>query len=196
MTLSQKLNQRYQTKVFDAGIIIWRIIKIKIKAIRINEQIRVPKVRVIGADGTQVGIIAIQKANQLAEEHGLDLVEVSPNSDPPVCKIMDFGKYKYELSKKEKLVRKKQHVIQVKEIRLRPSIEDHDFDFKLKNARKFLEQGNKVKFNVMFRGREMAHQEFGKELLNRITEALEDIAKAENRPKLEGRNMVLFLIKK
>ena len=109
---------------------------------------------------------------------------------------MDFGKYKYELSKKEKAVRKKQHVIQVKEIRLRPSIEDHDFDFKLKNARKFLEQGNKVKFNVMFRGREMAHQEFGKELLNRIMEELEDIAKAENRPKLEGRNMVLFLIKK
>jgi translation initiation factor IF-3 len=126
----------------------------------------------------------------------LDLVEVSPNSDPPVCKIMDFGKYKYELSKKEKAVRKKQHVIQVKEIRLRPSIEDHDFDFKLKNARKFLEQGNKVKFNVMFRGREMAHQEFGKELLNRIMEELNDIAKAENRPKLEGRNMVLFLIKK
>ena len=121
---------------------------------------------------------------------------ISPNSDPPVCKIMDFGKYKYELSKKEKAVRKKQHVIQVKEIRLRPSIEDHDFDFKLKNARKFLEQGNKVKFNVMFRGREMAHQEFGKELLNRIMEELEDIAKAENRPKLEGRNMVLFLIKK
>ncbi len=140
--------------------------------------------------------MGIQKANELAEEQSLDLVEVSPNSDPPVCKIMDFGKYKYELSKKEKLVRKKQHVIQVKEIRLRPSIEDHDFDFKLKNARKFLEQGNKVKFNVMFRGREMAHQEFGKELLQRITEELDDIAKAENRPKLEGRNMVLFLIKK
>lgn len=150
----------------------------------------------IGSDGAQVGILGIQKANELAEEQGLDLVEVSPNSDPPVCKIMDFGKYKYELSKKEKLVRKKQHVIQVKEIRLRPSIEDHDFDFKLKNARKFLEQGNKVKFNVMFRGREMAHQEFGKQLLNRIMEELDDIAKAENKPKLEGRNMVLFLIKK
>ncbi|MBD3288617.1 translation initiation factor IF-3 [candidate division KSB1 bacterium] len=175
---------------------MWRNFKIKKKAIRVNEQIRVPKVRVIGSDGAQVGILGIQKANELAEEQGLDLVEVSPNSDPPVCKIMDFGKYKYELSKKEKLVRKKQHVIQVKEIRLRPSIEDHDFDFKLKNARKFLEQGNKVKFNVMFRGREMAHQEFGKQLLNRIMEELDDIAKAENKPKLEGRNMVLFLIKK
>ena len=138
----------------------------------------------------------IKKANELAFEEGLDLVEVSPNSDPPVCKIMDFGKYKYELSKKEKLVRKKQHVIHIKEIRLRPGIEAHDFDFKLKNARKFIEQGNKVKFNVIFRGREMAHQEFGQQLLTRITENLEDIAKPENDPKVEGRNMVLYLIKK
>ena len=129
-------------------------------------------------------------------EQGLDLVEVSPNSDPPVCKIMDFGKYKYELSKKEKLVKKKQHVIHIKEIRLRPSIENHDFEFKLKNARKFLEQGNKVKFNVIFRGRELAHQEFGKQLLGRIIDELGDIAKAENVPKIEGRNMVLYLIKK
>ena len=109
---------------------------------------------------------------------------------------MDFGKYKYELSKKDKLVKKKQHVIHVKEIRLRPSIEDHDFDFKLKNARKFIEQGNKVKFNVVFRGRELAHQEFGKQLLKRILEDMQDIAKAENVPRIEGRNMVLFLIKK
>jgi len=132
----------------------------------------------------------------MAIEQGLDLVEVSPNSDPPVCKIMDFGKYKYELSKKEKLVKKKQHIIQVKEIRLRPSIENHDIDFKLKNARKFIEQGNKVKFNVIFRGREMAHQEFGKQLLGKIIEELSDIAKSENVPRLEGRNMVLYLIKK
>jgi translation initiation factor IF-3 len=109
---------------------------------------------------------------------------------------MDFGKYKYELSKKEKLVKKRQHVIHVKEIRLRPSIEGHDIDFKLKNARKFLEQGNKVKFNVMFRGREMAHQEFGKHLLNRIITELEDIAKPDNTPTMEGRNMILFLVRK
>jgi translation initiation factor IF-3 len=132
----------------------------------------------------------------MAEEQSLDLVEVSPNSDPPVCKVMDFGKYKYELSKKEKLVRKRQHVVHIKEIRLRPRIEEHDFEFKVKNARKFIEQGNKVKFNVMFRGREMAHQEFGKQLLERIIGELTDIAKPDNTLQMEGRNMVLFLVKK
>jgi len=109
---------------------------------------------------------------------------------------MDFGKYKYELSKKEKIVKKKQHVIHVKEIRLRPSIEIHDFDFKVKNARKFIEQGNKVKFNVVFRGRELAHQEFGKQLLSKIIDKMSDIARAENIPRVEGRNMILYLIKK
>ena len=152
--------------------------------------------RVIDSDGGQVGIIPVQQAINLAEEQGLDLVEISPNSDPPVCKVMDFGKYKYELSKKEKIVRKRQHVIHVKEIRLRPRIEDHDFEFKVKNARKFLEQGNKVKFNVLFRGREMAHQEFGRQLLTRVIEELEDIAKPDNMPQMEGRNMILFLVKK
>ena len=150
----------------------------------------------IGSDGGQVGIIPVQQAIAIAEEQGLDLVEISPNSDPPVCKVMDFGKYKYELSKKEKIVRKRQHVIHVKEIRLRPRIEDHDFEFKVKNARKFLEQGNKVKFNVLFRGREMAHQEFGKQLLARVIETLEDIAKPDNTPQMEGRNMILFMVKK
>jgi len=151
---------------------------------------------VVGADGEQAGIIDVQKAIQMAEEAGLDLVEVAPNTDPPVCKIMDFGKYKYEMSKKEKLVKKKQHVIHVKEIRMRPGIEDHDYDFKIKNARKFIEQGNKVKFNIMFRGRELAHQEFGQQLIDRIIEEMEDIGKADNVPKLEGRNMVLFIVKK
>lgn len=150
----------------------------------------------VGADGEQAGIIDVQKAIQMAEEAGLDLVEVAPNTDPPVCKIMDFGKYKYEMSKKEKLVKKKQHVIHVKEIRMRPGIEDHDYDFKIKNARKFIEQGNKVKFNIMFRGRELAHQEFGQQLIDRIIEEMEDIGKADNVPKLEGRNMVLFIVKK
>jgi translation initiation factor IF-3 len=151
---------------------------------------------VVGADGEQEGILDVQKAIQMAEEAGLDLVEVAPNTDPPVCKIMDFGKYKYEMSKKEKLVKKKQHVIHVKEIRMRPGIEDHDYDFKIKNARKFIEQGNKVKFNIMFRGRELAHQEFGQQLIDRIIEEMEDIGKADNVPKLEGRNMVLFIVKK
>ncbi|MEE4312479.1 MAG: translation initiation factor IF-3 [candidate division KSB1 bacterium] len=168
----------------------------KKKNIRVNDQIRSPKVRVVGADGEQEGILDVQKAIQMAEEAGLDLVEVAPNTDPPVCKIMDFGKYKYEMSKKEKLVKKKQHVIHVKEIRMRPGIEDHDYDFKIKNARKFIEQGNKVKFNIMFRGRELAHQEFGQQLIDRIIEEMEDIGKADNVPKLEGRNMVLFIVKK
>ena len=150
----------------------------------------------IGADGEQIGIVDINRALNLATEAGYDLVEVSPNSSPPVCKIMDHGKYQYELSKKEKQTKKRQHVIHVKEIRLRPRIEDHDFDFKVKNARKFLEQGNKVKFNVLFRGREMAHQEFGKQLLNRVIETLEDIAKPDNTPQMEGRNMILFMVKK
>lgn len=109
---------------------------------------------------------------------------------------MDFGKYKYELSKKEKLVKKKQHVIHIKEIRMRPGIEDHDFEFKIKNARKFIIQGNKVKFNIMFRGRELAHQEFGKQLIERITNELEDIARPESEARFEGRSMILFLIKK
>jgi len=109
---------------------------------------------------------------------------------------MDFGKYKYELSKKEKLVKKKQHVIQIKEIRMRPSIEDHDFDFKVKSARKFIEQGNKVKISVIFKGRELAHQEFGDELVKRVEEELDDVARVENKPRLEGRSIVLFLVKK
>lgn len=161
-----------------------------------NDQIRNPKVRVISSEGKQIGILSSREALSLAEEENLDLVEISPNSDPPVCKVMDFGKYKYELSKKEKMVKKKQHVIHIKEIRMRPSIEEHDFDFKVKNARKFIEQGNKVKINVLFRGRELAHKEFGDQLMKRVEEELGDIARVENKPKLEGRSMVLFLVKK
>jgi len=162
----------------------------------VNDQIRNPKVRVISSEGKQIGILSSREALSLAEEENLDLVEISPNSDPPVCKVMDFGKYKYELSKKEKMVKKKQHVIHIKEIRMRPSIEEHDFDFKVKNARKFIEQGNKVKINVLFRGRELAHKEFGDQLMKRVEEELGDIARVENKPKLEGRSMVLFLVKK
>lgn len=136
------------------------------------------------------------KALELAEQSGLDLVEVSPKANPPVCKIMDYGKYKYELSKKEKIVKKRQQVILVKEIRLRPKIEIHDFDFKVKHARKFLEEGNKVKLTVMFKGREMAHLEFGKELLERFQMELSDVAKVEKSAQLEGRNMILIFTKK
>lgn len=141
-------------------------------------------------------MITIEEAKQAALEAGLDLVEIVPNSTPPVCKIIDYGKYKYELSKKEKIIKKRQHVIHVKEIRLSPKIEEHDFNFKLKHARKFLEQGNKVKVNVFFKGRQITHLEFGKDLLNKFTAELEDIAKLENRPRIEGRNMVAMYVKK
>jgi len=138
----------------------------------------------------------VREANRMAMEAGFDLVEIVPNSNPPVCKIIDFGKYKYELSKKEKIQKKKQHVISLKEIRLSPKIEEHDYNFKLNHARKFLEQGNKVKLNLLFRGRQIAHREFGDQLIEKIIEELSDIAKVESEPHIEGRNMVAVLIKK
>lgn len=150
----------------------------------------------IDAEGQQVGIVERDKALDIAAEAGLDLVEVSPDPDPPVCKLMDYGKFKYKQSKKEKSTKKKQHVVQVKEIRLRPKTEQHDFNFKVGHARKFLEKGNKVKATVMFRGRELAHQEFATEMLNKMAEELEDIAKIEKPPEMEGRNMVMILTKK
>jgi len=132
----------------------------------------------------------------MAQSKGFDLVEISPDASPPVCKIMDYGKYKYQQSKKEKDTKKKQHVIHVKEIRLRPKIEAHDFNFKVSHARKFIEKGNKVKATVLFRGREMAHKEFAKTLLERMANELEDIAKIEREPVMEGRMMIMFLTKR
>jgi len=143
-----------------------------------------------------LGIVSVPEALRKSEEAGLDLVEISPNAKPPVCKIMDYGKYRYELSKKEKDSKKKQHVVVLKEIRLRPRTEDHDFDFKVKHARKFLEQKNKVKFTVMFRGREMAYKEFGNKLLDRIEEALDDVAKIEGEKKFEGRSLTMTMVNK
>lgn len=137
-----------------------------------------------------------EEANKAALDAGLDLVEIVPNSKPPVCKIIDYGKYKYELSKKEKIVKKRQHVIQVKEIRLSPKTEEHDIDFKIKHARKFIEQGNKVKLNLLFKGRQITHQEFGRQLIDKVIEELDDIAKIESAPHIEGRNLVAILIKK
>lgn len=169
---------------------------IKKKVIRVNEQIDAPSVRLIDEKGEQVGVINKNEAIRRAEGVGLDLVEVSPNSAPPVCKIMDFGKFKYELAKKEKETKKKQHVIVTKEIRLRPKIEEHDFDFKLKHARKFLLEGNRVKALVMFKGREMIHQEFGKRVLERFIEALQDVAKIEKDAIMEGGQLVVFFTKK
>ncbi len=143
-----------------------------------------------------MGIIGPDEGLDKADEAGLDLVEVSPNSNPPVCKIMDYGKYKYELAKKEKEKRKKQHTIVTKEIRLRPKTDEHDLQFKMRHARKFIESGNRLKATVMFRGRENAHREIGAQLLDRLKEELSDIAKIEKDTKLEGGQLILYMVKK
>ncbi len=150
----------------------------------------------IDKDGGQLGVVLIKNALQLSEESGLDLVEVAPGANPPVCKVMDYGKYIYDLSKKEKTSRKKQHTIVVKEIRMRPKTDAHDLEFKLKHAREFLDQKNKVKFTIQFRGREMAYKEFGEKLMVKIIEALDDIAKVEAEAKFEGRNMTMIITQK
>ncbi len=152
--------------------------------------------RLVGADGEQVGIVSVSEALAKAEASGLDLVEVAPTAEPPVCRIMDFGKYKYELSKKEKTSKKKSATIQVKEVRFRPKIEEHDFEFKAKHMRTFLQEGDKVKATVTFRGREMVHQEFGRAIVERLIELLSDVAKPEREPIMEGRNLVIYFVKK
>jgi translation initiation factor IF-3 len=153
----------------------------------------VPEVRVIGADGSQVGIIPTHEALRLAEEQGLELVEVNPRAAPPVCKIMDFGKFKYETSKKEKASRKHQSTIVLKEIKLRPKTDDHDLDFKVKHIRTFLSEGNKCKLVIVFRGREIVHPETGQAMLDRVVKTVADIAMIEQRPMMEGRRMVMII---
>ena len=155
-----------------------------------------PNIRLIGPDGSQLGIVATREALRKAEDFGLDLVEVAPNANPPVCRIMDFGKYKYEQSKREKEGKKKQHTITVKEIRLRPKTDDHDLETKIRHARKFLENKNKVKITIIFRGREMFYKDFGVQLMNRVQEMLSDIAQPEGAPKMEGRRMIMVLTAK
>jgi translation initiation factor IF-3 len=159
----------------------------------VNRQIRISPVRVIGEDGSQLGIMPVEEALETAEEEGLDLVEVAPDSRPPVVRIMDYGKYKYEQARKARQARKKQHNVQLKEVKFRPGIEAHDLEFKLRHARRFLEEGNKVKATMMFRGRQMAHPELGREVLEEVAAELKDVSKVESRPKLEGRNMVMVL---
>ena len=150
-------------------------------------------VRLIGPEGEQIGIVPTTDALQRAEDSGLDLVEVSPNSKPPVCRILDYGKYKYELAKKDRAARKKQHSFQLKEMRYRPKIDKHDFQFKTNHVRNFIESGSKVKVFVMFRGREMARTEFGREVLKRIAKELDDVALVEVQPRLDGRHMNMVI---
>jgi translation initiation factor IF-3 len=163
------------------------------KDFRINEEIRVREIRVVDADGNQLGIMPTRDALKMAEERQLDLVEIAPQAKPPVCRIMDFGKYKYEQSKREKEARKKQRVIELKEIKMRPNIEDHDFYVKVKNAVRFLKDGDKVKATMVFRGREIVHTQLGRQLLVRMAEELKDLCNIERQPKLEGKNMIMIL---
>lgn len=152
--------------------------------------------RLVGADGEMIGVVSIRDALIAAEEAGLDLVEVSPNAEPPVCKILDYGKFKYEAQKKANEARKKQKIIEVKEIKLRPNIDEHDYDIKMKAMRRFLEEGDKVKVTMRFRGREMAHQEIGMGVLVKVREQLEDLGKVEQMPRLEGKQMIMILAPK
>ena len=160
---------------------------------RINNEIRVPEVRLIGADGAQLGIMKTQEAMRIAQEHDTDLVEVAPQAKPPVCRLMDYGKYLYEAQKRERDARKSQAKVEIKEIRLRPKTGDHDINYKLDNARKFLSRGAKVKVRIRFRGREVTHPEVGYDLMKRVSEELSDVAIIEKRASMEGNTMLMIL---
>nr|WP_199505537.1 MULTISPECIES: translation initiation factor IF-3 [unclassified Halanaerobium] len=164
--------------------------------LKVNNQIRAKKVRLIDQEGEQIGIKSINEALDISAERGLDLVEVAPQANPPVCRIMDYGKYKYEQAKKEKEAKKNQNVMNVKEVQMGVKIEDHDFNVKLKQARRFLNNKDKVKVRIRFRGREMMHKELGYDLMDRLIEETEDIGQVESKPKMEGRNMMMFLTPK
>ncbi|WP_378956013.1 translation initiation factor IF-3 [Pelosinus sp. sgz500959] len=163
---------------------------------RINEEIRAREVRLTSATNEPLGIVQLRDALQMAAEQNLDLVEVAPTAKPPVCRIMDFGKFKYEQQKREKEVKKKQKIVTVKEVKLRPNIEDHDFEVKFKNAQRFLQDGDKVKVTIMFRGRELSHPELGRKVLDKMAIQIKDIANIERGAKLEGKNMIMILAPK
>ena len=163
---------------------------------RYNEFINVPKVRVIDENGENLGVMFTREAIEQAADAGLDLVEVSPNADPPVCKFLDIGKYKYEAQKKANIARKTQRTQEIKEIKMRPNIDDHDYDTKMKKVFDFIEEGDKVKVTLRFRGREMAHQQLGMQLLQRVAENTAEVAKVESYPRLEGRQMLMVLAPK
>ena len=166
----------------------------ELKEYRINDEIRANTVRVIGPDGKQLGIMPIHEALQKAEDYALDLVEVAPNANPPVCKIMDYGKFKYEMKKKLKEAQKKQHRMDVKEMKFRPKTEEHDLQFKIKHIRKFLSDGDKVKVRIVFRGRELAHKEQADRVINRVIEEVRDIGEVEKQPSFEGRQIIFVIV--
>ena len=160
---------------------------------QINEEIRDKEVRLIGADGGQLGVMSAAEAQRYADDAGLDLVKISPTAVPPVCKLMDYGKYRFEQTKRDKEAKKNQHVVEIKEVRMSPSIDVGDFNVKLRNAQKFLSEGNRVKVTVRFRGREMAHTDIGKKLLDKFAEQCAEVSSVDKGAKLEGRNMSMFL---
>jgi translation initiation factor IF-3 len=163
------------------------------KDLRTNRRIRVPEVRLVGEDGEQLGVFITREAQKRAEESGLDLVEISPTARPPVCKIMDYGKYKYEQSKRKHEAKKKQTVVLTKEIKMRPATDEHDFQTKLRHVKRFLEDGNKVKITIRFRGREMAHKDIGHARMKKVLEEVKELGEAESFPKMEGRQMFMML---
>jgi translation initiation factor IF-3 len=166
------------------------------QGLRINHRIRIPEVRVIGSEGEPIGVVSTPEALRMAEEKGLDLVEISPRAFPPVCKIMDYGKYKYEEAKKKQQAKKRSSTVETKEIKFRPKTEEHDLQFKLKHIRRFLLEGNKVRLVVVFRGREITHPQTGMSMLNKVTEALTEIATIEQNPNMEGRRMLMVIAPK
>ena len=171
----------------------WRCFGISNVTHQLNEEIRDKEIRLIGDNGEQLGIMSAAEALDIAEERGLDLVKISPQAQPPVCKLMNYGKFKFEQSKREKEAKKNQHVVEIKEIRMSPGIDVGDFNTKLKNAQKFLADGNRVKVSVRFRGREMAHTEIGRDLLTKFAEQCAEVATMEKAAKMEGRSMTMFL---
>ena len=187
---------RFGGRVFFVFLRGVRLIQDTTKRVRVNRQIRISPIRVIGADGSQLGIMDVESALGIAQEAGLDLVEVAPMARPPVARIMDYGKFKFEQAKMARQAKKKQHVILLKEVKFRPGIDEHDFDTKTRHARRFLEEGNKVKVTLMFRGRQIAHPELGKQVVDRVAQLLADIAKIESDARLEGKAMTMILTPK
>lgn len=172
------------------------VLPISNKELQVNEQIRDKELRVVDSDGTQLGIMPLRQALELAEQKNLDLVKIAPQAKPPVCKIIDYGKFRFEQSKREKEQRKNQRVVDIKEVRLSLNIDTHDFETKRNHAARFLSEGNKVKASIRFRGRELGHPELGQEIMRRFAEALSEAANVEKPPKLEGRTMLMFLAPK
>ena len=187
---------RFLSSIQLSTLGFWRCSTISNKELQINEEIRDKEIRVIGADGAQLGVMSATQALHLAEEKNLDLVKIAPQATPPVCKIMDYGKYRFEQAKREKEAKKNQRVVDIKEVRLTLNIDTHDFETKVNHAFRFLNGGDKVKVSIRFRGREMGHPELGGEIMKRFAEACSELAVIEKPAKLEGRNMLMFLAPK